>query len=273
MSLKLNTSREAYQEYQEFYGRNTEQMPKLIADSRVPMSVSGLMQRRLDVRNSDDKIIKSAWMDNYFDTGDAVVYHPDGRVKIVWDSEDLRNMTPDTPRNGGALIITPKVYETLQGEEFEKGKIGKTGEWMSRKDVKSHPVWKVLARDQALLNDYADYIFGEYQARFTKNTPLEDVRAMGVSLGSASGNTPEMRAWYVGRPEYGSDAYGRSDLGDGGRFVGIASEALGAQSKGVSNIKTYTMADLQTYDAAVKGLEATVKPELLKPFAALRKKL
>ena len=33
------------------------------------------------------------------------------------------------------------------------------------------------------------------------------------------------------------------------------------------------MADLQAFDNAVKGLEATVKPELLKPFADLKKKL
>ena len=45
MALKLNATREAYRE---FYGRNVEQMPKLIADGRVPMSVAGLMQRRLD---------------------------------------------------------------------------------------------------------------------------------------------------------------------------------------------------------------------------------
>jgi len=243
---------------QEFSGKNIEQMPKLIADSRVPMSVSGLMQRRLDVRNSDDKV-KSAWMDNYFDTGDAVVYHPDGRVKIVLDSEGLRNMTPNTPRNSGALIITPEAYDALQGEEFEKGKIGKTGDWMSRKDVKSHLVWKVLARDQALLNDYADYIFGEYQARFAKNTPLEDVRAMGIFPGFVNGNTPEMRAWCVYGLEDGSGAGGEHDLNLVGRLVGIAPEAMGTPGKGVSNIKAYTRgADLHAYDAAVKGLEATV---------------
>ena len=33
------------------------------------------------------------------------------------------------------------------------------------------------------------------------------------------------------------------------------------------------MADLQAFDVAVKGLEATVRPELLAPFAQLRKKL
>jgi len=217
MTLKLNATREAYQE---FYGRNTEQMPKLIADGRVPMSVSGLMQRRLDVRNSDAKV-KSAYMDNYFDTGDAVVYHPDGRAKIVLDSQNLRDMTPDTPRNGGALIIGEDVYAALEGEEFKKGKLGKTGDWMSKKDVKAHPVWKVLARDQGLLDDYADYMFAEGKERFGYDT------AMGVFPGSAGGDTPEMRAWCVYRLVDRSNVLGGGDLDDdGGRLVGIAPEAL-----------------------------------------------
>ena len=76
MALKLNPEREACRE---FYGQNVMQMPLLIADGRVPMSVSQLMQKRLDVRNAEADV-KTAWMDNYFDTGDGVVYHPDGRV-------------------------------------------------------------------------------------------------------------------------------------------------------------------------------------------------
>jgi hypothetical protein len=216
MALKLNATREAYQE---FYGRNTEQMPKLIADGRVPMSVAQLMKRRLEVRNSDADV-KSAYMDNYFDTGDAVVYHPDGRAKIVLDSQTLRDMTSDTPRNG-ALVIGEDVYNALEGEEFKKGKLGKVNERMSREDVKNHAVWKVLARDQGLLDDYADYIFAEGKERFGYDT------AMAFLLGSVNGDTPEMRAWYVGRLNCGSFAIGRNELGfDDGRLVGIAPEAL-----------------------------------------------
>ena len=228
MVLKLNETREAYQE---FYGGDVEQMPKLIADGRVPMNVAQLMRRRLDVRNSD-KAVKGSYMDNYFDTGDAVVYHPDGRVKIVLDSQTLRDMTPETQRVGGALLLTKDVYDALEGKEFKKGKLGKVNESLLRKDVKSHPVWKILAKDQGLLNDYVDYIFTEYQERFAKGTSLEDVRAMGVFPDSA-GRQPKMRAWYVGGFGGMSDAVGRLDLDDYcGRFLGIASEALSAPGKG-----------------------------------------
>ena len=236
MALKLNATREAYQE---FYGQNVEQMPKLIADGRVPMNVAQLMQRRLDVRNSD-KTVKGSYINNYFDTGDAVVYHPDGRVKIVLDSQTLRDMTPESPRSNGALILSSEVYDSLQGEEFKKGKLGKTESHLSREDVKAHPVWKALARGQALLNDYTDLIFTEGKERFSYDT------AMGVYPDSASDNV-KMRAWIVYRLVSRSNAGGWDYLdGDCGRFVGIAPEALGAPSKGASNIRAYSMADVQT---------------------------
>ncbi len=210
MALKLNATREAYQE---FYGRNTEQMPKMIADGRVPMNVAQLMQKRLDVRNSDEKI-KSFYMDNYFDTGDAVVYHPDGRVKMVLDSQTLRDMTPESPRDSGALILGEDVYNALQGEEFKKGKLGEVNEALSKADVKDHPVWKALARDQGLLNDYVDYIFAEGKQRFGYDT------AMGVYLDSAS-DKPKLRAWCVYGLEDRSDANGWDGLDyDYGRFLG-----------------------------------------------------
>jgi len=263
MALKLNATREAYRE---FYGRNTEQMPKLIADGRVPMNVAQLMQRRLDVRNSDADV-KSSYLDNYFDTGDAVAYHPDGRAKIVLDSQTLRDMTPKSELRNGALVLTEDAYNALQGEEFKKGKLGRVDEWLSREAVKSHPVWKALARDQGLLNDYADFIFAEGKQRFGYDT------AMGVFPDSAS-NSPKLRAWFVDGLVYRSDAFGRFSLDSGsGRFVGVAPEALSAPGKGASNIKAYTMTDLQAVDKAIKGLEATVRPELLEPFAQLRKKL
>jgi len=247
--------------------------PLLIADGRIPMNVSQLMQRRLDVRNSDEAV-KSSYLDNFFGTGDAVVYHPDGRVKIVLDSKTLRDMASESQRNSGVLVLTNDVYDSLQGEEFKKGKLGNVNAGLSRADVKAHGVWKVLARYQALLNDYTDFIFGEYQPRFAKDSALDDLKLMGIYPGSANGTAPEMRAWCVSRLEYGSDADGRNDLdNDDGRLVGIAPEALSAPSKGVSNIKAYTMADLQAVDKAIKGLEGTLHPDVLKPFAELRKKL
>lgn len=270
MALNLNATRELFRE---FYGRNVEQMPLLVADGRTPMNASQLMQKRLDIRNADAEL-KSAWMDNYFDTGDAIAYHPDGKVKIVLDSQILREMTSQSQRNGGALVLGEDVYKALQGIEFKKGKLGNTGNWMSKADVKSHPVWKALARDQALLDDYADYIFGEYQARFAKDTPIDDVKAMGVFPYGCQGDSPEMRAWLVYRLGSRSLVNVGPDLGSGdGRFVGIAPEAQVTQGKGASNIKIYTIADVQKAKKQIDTLSQVVRPENLSDVASLVSRL
>src|SRR3989338_5981320 len=99
-------------------------------------------------------------------------------------------MNTKSKRNGGALILGEDVYNALQGEEFKKGKLGKVNEALSKADVKSHPVWKTLARDQGLLNDYVDYIFAEGKERFGYDT------AMGVFPDSADDKS-KLRAWYV----------------------------------------------------------------------------
>ena len=188
--LKLNV----LENCKEFYGEYVEQMQKIIAEGRVPISVAGLMQKRLNVKNINNSkgYYRDKYFDNYFDTGDAVVYHPDGRVKIVLDSQTLRNMMP-SKKDNHALVLTEDVYKSLDGEELRDIKFDKIYCSLSKEDVKSHPVWKILARDQALLNDYADNIFAECKRRFSYDS------AMAICLSSAQGSTPEMRAWCVGR--------------------------------------------------------------------------
>lgn len=222
MRLTLNIPEEG-EKFKEFYGRNVEQMPLLVSEGRTPLSVAGLMQRRLETRNASNDI-KPSWMDNYSDTGDAFAYHPDGRVKIVLDSQTLREMTSESKRNGGALILGEDVYNALQEEEFKKGELGKLETSLSAKDVKSHPVWRALARDQSLLNEYTDLIFSEAKQRFRYDSN------MGIYLDSAQGESPEMRAVCVLRLEYRSSVYGRYYLGSiYGHLVGVAPEAQNAK--------------------------------------------
>lgn len=216
-----------------YEGRNVEQMSKLRAEGKVPMNTYQLMQTKLEVRNGPEAV-KISWMDNDFDTGDGVVYHPNGDVKIVLDSQHLREMIPEVRRNGGALVLGEDAYKKLQGEVFKKGNLEKIKNRMSRADVKAHPVLRVLARDQALLNDYTDFIFEEYQLRFAKGSALDDLRLIGVFPGSCVGCRPEMIAWHIKRLRGGSDAYGWGDLNYRlGRIVGITPETLGNQNRRV----------------------------------------
>lgn len=216
MAINLNLTGEAFRD---FYGRNVVQMPKLIADNRVPMNIAQLMQRRLELRNSNNLEVKSYWTHNYFDTGDSVIYHPDGRVKIDLDSQKLKDMTSESNRKDGALILTEDTYKVLEGVEFKKGKLGKVNESLTLADAKSHPIWKVLARNQVLLNDYADYIFTDGKQRFGYDI------AMGIYLDSDL-DSPNMMAWFVSGIGYKSNAFGGYNLDYVGRFVGIAPDLI-----------------------------------------------
>ncbi|MBU1245489.1 MAG: hypothetical protein ABIJ20_02930 [Nanoarchaeota archaeon] len=214
--------------FKEFYGKNIDQMPLLIAEGRTPLSVSGLMRRRLEVSAGSDDI-KSAWRDNYFDTGDAIVYHPDGRVKIVLDSEHLRDLSPDSKLSASALVLEDGVYDQLEGQEFSKAEIQKyaAGESLSLRQAKTNPVWKALARDSELLNAYATEVFGQAKERFSYD------KNMGIYV-AGSQSEPTMRLWYVGRLYDRSYANGSNLLGgSSGRLVGVAPEAHATEGKPV----------------------------------------
>jgi hypothetical protein len=269
MALKLNRPEDiikldgkTFPQFKEFYGQNVAQMPKLIEAGRNPVSVAQLMQRRLELRNAPEDI-KSSWMDNYFDMSDAIGYHPDGRIKVDLDSQTLREMTPETSRTGGALILTEDSYNTSKGEEFTREKLGKTETPPSKKNAKAHPVWKTLARDQALLNDYVDLIFAEGRERFGYDT------AMDVYLDFA-GDQPKMRALCVDRLEGGSSAYGGNDLAYGsGRFVGLAPEAQIALGKPIQRVRAYRMEDVQKAESQLAELRKVVKPDSLDDVTSL----
>ncbi|MFH1358387.1 MAG: hypothetical protein ABIH37_00700 [archaeon] len=289
MVLKLNATREAYQE---FYGRNIEQMPKLVADGRVPMNVAQLMQRKLDVRNSDAKV-KSSYMDNYFDTSDLkaqrgnevklfLTTYADGSITPL-GREYLAMINPEEELINRAVNLgVNDRYEKIQGNEVVVAQREKLAEvintGLTEQQAKDSLFWRVILRHPdvvpkefaipGLHEEVIPYIFSEAKQRFKYDTN------MGVYPGLCSKNVSEMRAWFVFRLERRSLALGWPALDyDSGRFVGIAPEALSTPGKGASNIKAYTIADLQAVDKVMEGLEGTLHPDVLKPFAELRKKL
>jgi hypothetical protein len=209
--------------YKEFFGRNIDQMPLLIADGRVPMNTSQLMQKRLNAISELEGIskevsreTKSFWNSRGFNTFDVVVYNPNRDIKIVLDYQPLKEINPQSQRKCGGLTISEDFYKTLEGEVLNKDNIGKINMPLTKEEAKVNPVWKVLARDKALLNDYVDFIFSE-RKRFLYYT------GMGVCLNDfSSQKLPEIRLWTISGIEFGADALGFGSIdSDFGRFMGI----------------------------------------------------
>lgn len=215
--MRLN---EPIEKFREFYGKNPEQMPKLIADNRVSMSAAGLMQRRLELRNSKDAELKASWMDNYFDIGDGALYVSDGSLTVAYDAQALRDMNEDSKLAYGALDLSDADLKDISGQRFTKEQLEKMvlGQTLTLKQARAHPVWQALAReDTKLLQDYTEMVFTDNKERFEEDN-------MGIYLGFTS-DAPKMRVWYVGGAYSGSGVSGDVRLGDeGGRLVGVVSE-------------------------------------------------
>ncbi|MDP2907584.1 MAG: hypothetical protein Q8O03_06590, partial [Nanoarchaeota archaeon] len=214
-SLKLNESTE---KFKEFYGRNIDQMPKLLGEGRTPLSTAGLMKRRLEVLTASEDV-KDAWWINYFDTGDAVIYHPDGRFKVVLNAEPMKELNPKSKLNSGALALPEGMYDKLNGESFTREEIGRYGiaeKLLTKEEAKKNPIWKALAGgDQALLDSYDDVAFkkAKEQYGYDKNMKIWLSQPQEVALG---------RLWCVFR--LGSDSFaGGNNYLDAnfGRLVGV----------------------------------------------------
>ena len=254
MTLELN---ETVEPYREFYGSNVQQMPLLISGKddkgevidipRIPLSVAGLMERRL---NSS----KGAWKDNYFDNGDAIVYHPDGKFKIVLDAQALREITPKSKLQNGALILADGMYEKMQGHEFTRNDAEIiTGRELSPNEVKAHPIWGVVARDKTLLQAYVEKMFPEMKERFSYET------AMGVYLASKE-KVPTLRVLFAYRLENWSRLRGLSNLDCGdGRFAGVAPEALSAPGKAIVIPSLETALSIVNQHLGKTGIELRAK--------------
>src|SRR3989344_922097 len=130
--LRLN---EQVQNYKAFPEEGTDaivnQMPRLIAEDRMPLSMAGFMKARLNFRNASEAV-RNAWLGNYFFTGDGAVDNHDGRAKIDLDSESLRNLTPQIELYCGLLPLQPGEYDTLHMPELSKreAKQFMNGEWL-----------------------------------------------------------------------------------------------------------------------------------------------
>ncbi len=289
---KCNLPHEEMKKFEIYSGKSAWEMPNLRADGRVPMSVAGLMQRRLNLRSLRKYYlaVKDFYMDNLFVTGD-LTGQKENEVKLVLTtyadgsitplgSEYLALINPREKLFSGAINLgVNDRYENLQGEGVITTEINKLAEIingdLNEQQAKDSLFWRFMLRHpdevperfaiSGLHEEVIPYIFAEGKERFGYDI------AMGV-FPDLDGNNPKLRTWCVGGLGKGSYANGRHHLGTFGNLVGIAPDVL-RLGKGASNIKAHTMADLQAVDEAMKGLEGTLHPDVLKPFAELRKKL
>ncbi|MBI5398658.1 hypothetical protein HZB03_04305 [Candidatus Woesearchaeota archaeon] len=215
-------------DYVLFDGSNTEQMPLLVAEGFVPASAAQIMQRRVDVLNSNvPQEVKDSWWKKYFDTGDAPAYDSQGNMKVVLDAQPLLELTSKSKLHNGALVLPQGTYAGLQGEEFSKEQLVQyAGKCLNKGQSVDNPVWVALARgDKTLLSEYDTAAFARAK-EFGYDT------AMGIFVVSPR-EKENMRLWVVGDVGYSlACVYSDYDLDCcDGCLVGVAPEARVLASK------------------------------------------
>ena len=101
MEIDLNEPR--IKPYEVYYGKLLERMPRLIAEGRTPASTATILERRVNSQNY-------TWEDVHVCTGDMILYHLNGNVKLVRDAQLLRNIHPKTRLHQGVIKITEDIY-------------------------------------------------------------------------------------------------------------------------------------------------------------------
>ncbi len=215
--------------FKEFNGQVNTQMRKLIREGRTPLSVAQIMQCRLEVLTSNSDEVKHYWLNDYFDTGDGIFYHPDGRAKIVLGAEPIRNMTSkskfykDYLALGNDREFSIAVYNSLDGTEFDVTSIGLRRQIIkssSKRDIKNNPVWNALVPNKALLSEYVNEFFGRCEDDF-------DYRdMMGIFIRTPK-NIATGSLWSIHSVNKGSVLFGNNYVKDlEGHLIGATPKAL-----------------------------------------------
>jgi hypothetical protein len=223
--------------YKEYWGKITHQIPLALLEERIPPSINQILQKRIEIIDSEDnKAISKLWNEDIY-SRDALIYHPSNKVKLVLDTPLIYNITPRTKLINGALVLNNEEYDNLEGTEFTLAQLSKyTKIKTSNKcEIKNNPIWKILSRDQILLEEYVEQVFKlaksdyEYLMGTYINNPI----------GVVTGNL-----WYISGINNQSIAIARSNLNyDKNYFFGILPDIqkLSKPTYKLDSIKKNTM--------------------------------
>ncbi|MBI2581681.1 hypothetical protein HYV87_00945 [Candidatus Woesearchaeota archaeon] len=219
--LQLTSTSEPRGKFREFYGCPLEKMPELNQGGYKPLSLSGMIKRRLHAPRD----VLEAWRENYVFTSDAAVYDGKGNAKIALDSILLRSINTQSevsehPPEGG-LLLSSDQWEGLDGDnvlplsstEIERANDGgfvyKRGSW---RPVNStvRKIWHFLGRGMDL-KEYAELV----------HTATGRAEVMNVVFYRNIDSSPLLRPWLLGRVRDNSLAVGLGNLAyNRGRLVG-----------------------------------------------------
>lgn len=97
--------------FKPYIGSYLNMLKRLKDENRKPLSIEGIYKRRLEL-NGESEIIRNSWLMHFFDTGDRVISHPNGKIKVVALYTATEHIEP-------FCTIEDGLYESLDLPEFK----------------------------------------------------------------------------------------------------------------------------------------------------------
>lgn len=147
-----------------YEGRIIYQMPKIIKANQTPLSIKEIIEQRVNsLRPNEWTTLAYKWCSHYFDSRDSIMYHPDGRVKIVTNSQTILSVNKDTPlKDGGLQVLPDGTFNKTEGDiEFTKEEIETFNYQNSKKQqYLEELMWMALVQNnKTLLDEYRNLIY------------------------------------------------------------------------------------------------------------------
>lgn len=135
------------------HGMYVDLMQDLIQSGYEPMSGVHIMKQRVKLAS----INKGLYIGRDIDGASSIIYHPDGRIKIITNSKTILSITNHSPlRYEGSLRLEEGTFEKTEGYEFSKEDRSKyTNQYFLRNKIVENPILLALAKEnKTLVKEY-----------------------------------------------------------------------------------------------------------------------
>ena len=204
-----------------YEGNITDVMPRLIQVHKKPLSIREIMEQKVNFKNSNNNKL-NPWQTN-FCSGDGIMYHPDGRIKVVPDSQTLYNNSDILLKKfgdwNGTQILQEGTFNSTQGFEFTRKEVEKfANKKLTKERVLENPIWNALVQeDKRLLGEYIEQLYSDniYYVLIKFNC------VMRVFISGDRPNFEAQKLWYF---DSAFNDVVDHPPGYNGRFVGIGTK-------------------------------------------------
>ena len=160
-----------YYDYIPMPGQIPAQLLPILLLGKAPLDIAGRMQRTIDAESDAlyyklpdyDRIFKD-WLHLSFDAANPVLYHPNGKVKLVSNThrQYCLDIIPTGEIKDGSIVLPPGFYGAMEGLELSKREAARQNDKaLTRYSALKSKVWQFFAQDSDRLAAFVELAFNK----------------------------------------------------------------------------------------------------------------